>query len=96
MDIIIPGIILVFLLVIMAFVMALNAETNEKFCLWRIGDGFVFSDDAKKSSKKEGEPAERRKNDDCQMEQVFSNFLYLKKPRMFQDLPVALLKLLLK
>ncbi len=88
MDIIIPGLILVFLLVVMAFVMALNAETNEKSSVFGGLDMILFLVMMPKNpSKKESDQQKEEKTTIAQMEQVFSNFLYLKKPKMFQELP---------
>ena len=88
MDIIIPGLILVFLLIVLAFVMALNAETNEKNSVFGGLEMVLFLVMMPKNpTKKEGEAAKRRKNLISQMEQVFANFLYLKKPKMFQTPP---------
>ena len=41
----------------------------------------------KNPPKKEGEAQKEEKLTIAQMEQVFSNFLYLKKPKMFQEPP---------
>jgi hypothetical protein len=88
MDIIIPGLILVFLLVVMAFVMALNAETNEKKSVFGGLDMVLFLVMMPKNQgKKEEDQQKEEKLLISQMEQVFSNFLYLKKPGIFQEPP---------
>lgn len=88
MDIIIPGLILVFLLVVMAFVMVLNAETNEKSSVFGGLEMVLFLVMMPKNvARKEGEPQKEEKMMIAQMEQVFANFLYLKKPKMFQEPP---------
>jgi len=88
MDIIIPGLILVFLLVVMAFVMALNAESNEKKSVFGGLEMVLFLVMMPKNPvKKEGEQQKEEKLLISQMEQVFANFLYLKKPKMFQAEP---------
>lgn len=88
MDIIIPGLILVFLLIVLAFVIVLNAETNEKKSVFGGLEMVLFLVMMPKNPpKKEGEQQKEQKIIIAQMEQVFSNFLYLKKPRMFQDPP---------
>jgi len=88
MPIIIPGLILVFLLIVMAFVIALNAETNEKNSVFGGLEMVLFLVMMpKNSSKKEGDAQKEEKMMIGQMEQVFSNFLYLKKPGMFQGKP---------
>lgn len=88
MPIIIPGLILVFLLIVMAFVMVLNAEANEKNSVFGGLEMILFLVTMPKySPKKEGEGAKEEKNVISQMEQVFANFLYLKKPSPFQAPP---------
>jgi hypothetical protein len=88
MPIIIPGLILVFLLIVMAFVMVLNAEANEKNSVFGGLEMILFLITMPKySPKKEGEGAKEEKNVISQMEQVFANFLYLKKPSPFQAPP---------
>jgi len=88
MPIIIPGLILVFLLIVMAFVMVLNAEANEKNSVFGGLEMILFLITMPKySPKKEGEGAKEEKNMISQMEQVFANFLYLKKPSPFQAPP---------
>ena len=84
MDIIIPGLILVFLLIVMAFAMALNAEANEKNSVFGGLDMVLFLVMMPKNPpKKEGDQQKEQKIMIAQMEQVFSNFLYLKKPKTF-------------
>ncbi|MCX6719516.1 MAG: DUF87 domain-containing protein [Candidatus Staskawiczbacteria bacterium] len=88
MSIIIPGLVLVFLLLILAFAMALKAETNEKKSVFGGLEMVLFLVMMPKNApKKEGEQQKEEKLLISQMEQIFSNFLYLKKPGMFQDPP---------
>jgi len=88
MSIIIPGLILVFLLMLLAFVMALNAESNEKNSVFGGLEMVLFLVMMPKNqSKKEGEQQKEEKAIISQMEQIFANFLYLKKPKMFQTDP---------
>src|SRR3989339_1369809 len=88
MTIIIPGLILVFLLIILAFTMALKAETNEKNSVFGGLEMVLFLVMMPKNqTKKEGESAKEEKIIISQMEQIFANFLYLKKPKMFQQDP---------
>ena len=88
MAIIIPGLILVFLLIVLAFILVLNAETNEKNSVFGGLDMVLFLVMMPENApKKEGEQQKEQKLMIAQMEQVFANFLYLKKPRMFQDPP---------
>jgi len=88
MSIIISGLVLIFLLIILAFVFVLKSETNEKKSIFGGLDMVLFLVTMPKNSdKKEGDQAKEEKNLISQMEQVFSNFLYLKKPKLFQQQP---------
>ncbi len=88
MAIIIPGLILVFLMIVLAFIIALNSESNEKKSVFGGLEMVLFLVMMPKhSTKKEGEAQKEEKLMIAQMEQVFANFLYLKKPRPFQDPP---------
>jgi len=88
MSIIIPGLILVFLLIVLAFIIVLNSESNEKKSVFGGLEMVLFLVMMPKNpSKKEGEEQKEEKITIAQMEQVFSNFLYLKKVGMFQDPP---------
>ncbi len=88
MPIIVIGLALVFLLIVLAFVTVLNAETKEKSSVFGGLDMVLFLVMMPKNPpKKDGEPQKEQKMTIAQMEQVFANFLYLKKPRMFQDPP---------
>jgi len=88
MPIIIPGLILVFLLIVLAFIMVLNAETNEKNSVFGGLEMVLFLVMMPKNApKKEGEAQKEEKMMIAQMEQVFANFLFLKKPRPFQTPP---------
>ena len=86
--ILIPALIIFFLLVILASVLALNAETKEKSSVFGGLDQALFLVMMpKNSAKKEADEQKEEKIQISQMEQVFSNFLYLKKPRFFQEPP---------
>jgi len=88
MPIIIPGLIIVFLLIVLAFILTLNAETNEKNSVFGGLEMVLFLVMMPKNSpKKEADEQKEERMIISQMEQVFSNFLYLKKPRMFQSPP---------
>ena len=92
MSIIIPGLILVFLLIVMAFIMVLNAETNEKNSVFGGLEMVLFlvmmpKNPTKKETTSSGQPQKEEKLTIAQMEQVFANFLYLKKPKAFQVPP---------
>jgi len=76
------------LLIVLAFIMVLNAETNEKNSVFGGLEMVLFLVMMPKHTpKKEGETQKEEKMMIGQMEQVFANFLYLKKPRMFQTPP---------
>ena len=84
MPIIIPALILVFLFIVLAFVLALNAETNEKNSVFGGLEMILFLVMMPKNpTKKEGENQKEEKMMIAQMEQVFANFLYLKKVKMY-------------
>jgi hypothetical protein len=90
-GIIISGLILFFLLIILAFVIVLNAETNEKNSVFGGLEMVLFlvlmpKNPTKNPSTGSGQEKEE-KMIIAQMEQVFSNFLFLKKPKMFQEQP---------
>ena len=88
MSIIIPGLILLFLLIVLAFIIAINSESNEKNSVFGGLEQVLFLVMMPKNpTKQEGESQKEEKLTIAQMEQVFSNFLYLKKPRMFQSSP---------
>ncbi|MFA6190052.1 MAG: type IV secretory system conjugative DNA transfer family protein [Candidatus Staskawiczbacteria bacterium] len=88
MAIIIFGLILVFLLIVLAFIIVLNAETSEKNSVFGGLDMVLFLVMMPKHTpQKEGEVKKEEKLLIAQMEQVFANFLYLKKTKMFQTPP---------
>ena len=88
MSFIIPGLILVFLIIVLAFIIVLNVETNEKKSVFGGLEMVLFLVMMPKNPpKKEGDQQKEQKMMIAQMEQVFANFLYLKKPRIFQDPP---------
>ena len=79
---------MVFLLLVMAFAIALNAESDERNSVFGGLDMVLFLVMMPKNApKKEGEQQKEEKLLISQMEQVFANFLYLKKPRIFQNPP---------
>ncbi len=88
MSIIVIGLFFIFLLILLGFFMALKSETNEKSSVFGGLEMVLFLVMMpKNSSKKEADAQKEEKTTIAQMEQVFSNFLYLKKPKMFQDPP---------
>lgn len=94
MSIIIPGLILVFLLLVLAFIIVLNAETNEKNSVLGGLEMVLFLVMMPKNpQQKEGEAQKEEKLIISQMEQVLANFLYLKKVKMFQQEPSIALEI---
>ena len=88
MPIIVPALIIIFLLIVLAFIIALNAETNERNSVFGGLEMVLFLVMMPKHSpKKEADEQKEEKIMIAQMEQVFSNFLYLKKPGLFQSPP---------
>lgn len=94
MPIIIPGLILVFFLIVLAFMIALKAETNEKNSVFGGLDMVLFLVMMPKNpQKKEADEQKEEKIMIAQMEQVLANFLYLKKPKIFQQPPSVALEI---
>jgi hypothetical protein len=92
---VIPGLILIFLLIVMAFVIALNAETNQKSSVFGGLEQVLFlvmmPKNPSKNSATSGSSSQPPRSEEklliSQMEQVLANFLYLKKPSPFQPEP---------
>jgi len=94
MALIVSGLILVFLLILLGFVLAVNAEVKEKASIFGGLDTVLFIVlMPKNEAKKEGEMQKEEKQTIAQMEQVLANFLYLKKPKMFQGPPSVALEI---
>ncbi len=94
MAIIIPALILVFLLILLGFILAINAEIKEKAAIFGGLETVLFIVLMPKNEfKKEGEIQKEEKIMIAQMEQVLANFLYLKKPKMFQGPPSVALEI---
>jgi len=88
MYIIVSALILVFVLVGLAFFIALKSETNEKNSVFGGLDTVLFLVTMPNiANDKKGESQKEEKLLISQMEQVFANFLYLKKPKAFQGQP---------
>jgi hypothetical protein len=88
MEIIIAGFILVFFLIVAALFVSLKYETKEKSSVFSGLDKVLFLVTMPDNfNKKDGTKDKDEKNLISQMEQVFSNFIYLKKPKLFQDPP---------
>ena len=88
MYIIVVGLVLVFLLIGLAFMIALSSESNEKKSVFGGLDMVLFLVTMPKNpSEKQGEAQKEEKMLISQMEQIFSNFLYLKKGKALQGDP---------
>lgn len=88
MSFIIPALVLLFLILVLAFVFALKAESNDKKSVFGgLEQSLFLVMMPKNQSKKEGETQKEEKTLISQMEQVFANFLYLKKPGPLQPEP---------
>jgi hypothetical protein len=85
---IVLGLLLAFFLIIIALFIVLRLEAKEKNSVFGGLDMVLFLVTMPKNSdKKEGDSAKEEKILISQMEQVFSNFLYLKKTKPFQQQP---------
>ncbi len=94
MPFIIYGLILVFFLIVFAFMIALRAEQSEKRAVFGGLESVLFLIMMPKNeAKKEGEAQKEEKVLISQMEQVLANFLYLKKPKVFQEAPSIALEI---
>ncbi len=88
MYIIVLALISVFVLIGLAFFIALKSETNEKNSVFGGLDMVLFLVTMPNmANDKKGESQKEEKLLISQMEQVFANFLYLKKPKVFQPQP---------
>ncbi len=88
MPLIIYGFILVFLLLVLAFIVAFFSEKQEKAAFFGGLESSLFLVMMPKNdSKQEEQMKKEEKVLISQMEQVLANFLYLKKPKMFQEPP---------
>jgi hypothetical protein len=88
MYIIVLALISVFVLIGLAFFIALKSETNEKNSVFGGLDMVLFLVTMPNMvNDKKGESQKEEKLLISQMEQVFANFLYLKKPKAFQGQP---------
>ncbi len=94
MPIIIYGFALVFFLLLIAFMIALSSEQSEKRAVFGGLETVLFLVlMPKNQTKKEGETQKEEKILISQMEQIFANFLYLKKPKAFQGEPSIALEI---
>ncbi|MSU54749.1 MAG: DUF87 domain-containing protein, partial [Candidatus Staskawiczbacteria bacterium] len=94
MEIIVYGLIVVFLLMLSGFIITLRAEQSEKKSVFGGLESVLFLVlMPKNESKNEDQAKKEEKVLVSQMEQVLANFLYLKKPKMFGDLPSVALEI---
>ncbi len=94
MPFIIYGLILVFLLVLLAFVIVLRSEQSEKRAVFGGLESVLFLILMPKNDSKSDETAKKEEKVlISQMEQVLANFLYLKQPKMFQEPPSVALEI---
>ncbi len=94
MELIIYGFVLVFFLLIVAFLVTLNYEHSERAAVFGGLETVLFLVlMPKNQTKKEDEIKKEEKILISQMEQVLANFLHLKKPKMFQPLPSVALEI---
>jgi hypothetical protein len=94
MPFIILGLILVFVLLIVAFIVALFSEKQEKASFFGGLESVLFLVMMPKNeSKQEEQMKKEEKVLISQMEQVLANFLYLKKPKMFEEPPSITLEI---
>lgn len=85
MPLIISALILIFFLILLGFFIALFSEKQERNSIFGGLETVLFLVTMPKNEpKKEGQFQEEEKVLIAQMEQIFANFLYLKKPKMFQ------------
>src|SRR3989338_2032485 len=94
MALIVSGLIIVFLLFLLGFALAVNSEVKEKSAVFGSLETVLFIVlMPKNEAKKEGEMQKEEKVMIAGMEQVLANFLYLKKPRIFQEPPSIALEI---
>lgn len=85
---IIYGLVLLFLFILLAFVLAFQSETKQESGLMNGLDKVLFLVMMPKNDSKNEEVAQKEEKIlISQMEQVFANFLYLKKAKAFQEPP---------
>src|SRR5438309_240367 len=94
MPFILLGLIIVFCLIILALVVALFSEQSEKNAVFGGLETILFLVMMPQNeSKQEGEEKKEEKLIISQMEQVLANFLYLKKPKLFERPPSVALEI---
>ncbi len=94
MPLLIYGLVLVFFLVILGFLIALYSEQSEKKSVFGGLESVLFLVMMPKNNlKKEDQIQKEEKVLISQMEQVLANFLYIKKPKLFQEAPSVALEI---
>ncbi len=94
MPLIIYALVLLFLLVVLGFLIALYSEQSEKKSVFGGLESVLFLVlMPKNDSKNEQQAQKEEKALISQMEQVLVNFLYLKKPKMFEQSPSVALEI---
>lgn len=85
MPFILSALIFLLFLVLLGLVIALFSEEQEKNAMFGALDTVLFLVIMPKhEAKNEAQAQQEEKNIIAQMEQIFANFLYLKKPKLFQ------------
>ncbi len=94
MPLIVYGLFLVFLLIALGFIIALYSEQSEKRSVFGGLESVLFLVlMPKDNSKKDDQNQKEEKVLISQMEQVLANFLYLKKPKLFGEVPSVALEI---
>jgi hypothetical protein len=94
MPLILYGLIVLFFLIVIGFMMALFAEQSEKKAVFGGLESVLFLVTMPKNAPVKDELAQKEeKLVISQMEQVLANFLYLKKPKVFQEPPSVALEI---
>ncbi len=94
MPLILYGLVLVCVFFILAFFIALRSERSEKKAVFGGLESVLFLVMMPKNDlKNEDQMQKEEKMLISQMEQVLANFLYLKKPKAFQELPSVSLEI---
>ena len=94
MAFIIYGLILISLLVVLALIIVLFSEQSEKKAVFGGLETALFLVMMPKNDSKNEEQAQKEEKVlISQMEQVLANFLYLKKPKLFQEVPSVALEI---
>ena len=94
MPLIIYGLVFILLLIISAFFIVLSSEQSEKKSVfWGLESVLFLVMMPKNDLKKDDQMQKEEKILISQMEQVIANFLYLKKPSMFQEAPSVSLEI---